>query len=139
MSVYDAQDKCLLLQGFFPWNPKTTQMRGQVSPALPTEPQQILQFKAVPQAHPGEASRRTLKESFGPRKENNSSQRLNHLTSEKAKQNLRSCPRPGPDAPGRLHLSGTYHPIQKPSTPYTCPEDLSPPTRLQMPSQLKNA
>jgi len=29
-------------------------------------------------------------------------------------------------------------PVWKPSTPYTCPEDLSPPAQLQMPSQLRN-
>ena len=29
-------------------------------------------------------------------------------------------------------------PYPDPSTPYTCPEDLSLPAQLQMPSQLKN-
>ena len=51
-----------------------------------------------------------VKESFGPRKKRKKqSQRplLNHLTSEKTQQNFRSRP----DAPGRLHLSETYHPL----------------------------
>ena len=33
---------------------------------------------------------------------------------------------------------GLITPVQKPSTPYTRPEDLSPPAQLQMPSQIKN-
>ena len=55
---------------------------------------------------------------FWAQKRKQQSQRplLNHLTSEKTKQNFRSHP----DAPGRLHLSGTYHPLSRnlpPSTP----------------------
>ena len=37
---------------------------------------------------------------------------------KKTKQNFRSCP----DAPGRLHLSGTYHPLSR---------NLPPPTPAQ--------
>ena len=59
-----------------------------------------------------------MKESLEPRKENNSFKGplLNHLTLEKTEQNFRSCP----DAPGWLHLSGTYLPLSRnlpPSTP----------------------
>ena len=36
---------------------------------------------------------------------------------------------------GCIYL-GLITPVQKPSTPYTCPEDL-PPAQLQMPYQLK--
>ena len=38
---------------------------------------------------------------------------------------------------GGIYL-GLITPIQKPSNPYICPEDVSPPVQLQMASQLKN-
>ena len=33
---------------------------------------------------------------------------------------------------------GLITPVRKPTTPYTCPEDLSPPAQLQVSSQQKN-
>ena len=77
-----------------------------------------------------------LKESFGPRKENNSPKGplLNHLTSEKTKQNFSSpwCSRPV------ASIWDLSPPVWKPTTPYPRPEDLSPPAQLQMSSQQKN-
>ena len=59
-----------------------------------------------------------MKESFGPRKENNSLKGplLNHLTSEKTKHNFSSTL--------MLQASCSYLGL---TTPYTRPEDLSPP------------
>ena len=76
-----------------------------------------------------------MKESFGPRKENNSLKGplLNHLTLEKTKQNFSST----------LMLQAgciwdLSPPVRKPTIPSTRPEDLSPPAQLQMSSQQKN-
>ena len=71
---------------------------------------------------------RKLKESFGPRKENNSLKGplLNHLTSEKQNRILVPPWCSGPVA----SIWDLSTPVQKPSTPYTCPEDLSPPISL---------
>ena len=57
---------------------------------------------------------------FGAQKRKQQSQRplLNHLTSEKTKQNFKSCP----NAPGCLHLSGAYYPLSR---------NLPPPTPAQ--------
>ena len=75
-----------------------------------------------------------LKESFGPKKENNSLKGplLNHLTSEKTKRNFSStlmlqagCIYLGLVTP----CPETYHPLHLPRRP---------PAQLQMPSQQKN-
>ena len=77
-----------------------------------------------------------MKESFGPRKENNSLKGplRNHLTSEKTSNNFSStlmlqvgCIYLGLITPYPV----TYH-------PHTRPEDLSPPAQLQISSQQKN-
>ena len=58
---------------------------------------------------------------------------LNHLTSGKTKQNFRSRP----DAPGRLYLSGTYHPLSRNLTPPTPAQKIYHPCPTAMPSQPK--
>ena len=77
-----------------------------------------------------------VKESFGPRKENNSLKGLllNHLTLEKTKQNFSSTLML---QAGCIYL-GLINPCPETFHPHTCPEDLSPPVQLQMSSQQKN-
>ena len=77
-----------------------------------------------------------LKESFGPRKENNSLKGplLNHQLQRKQSITLVPPWCSGPVA----SIWDLSAPVWEPTTPYTCPEDLSPPAQLQMSSQQNN-
>ena len=77
-----------------------------------------------------------LKESFGPRKENNSLKGplLNHQLQRKQSITLVPPWCSGPVA----SIWDLSAPVWEPTTPYTWPEDLSPPAQLQMASQQNN-